>query len=100
MPCRHLNDAPSTSPCRTIPMSAAPASARNPIAGWWSDPASPRAADPVPGRAAAERIRKAIALVNAVADGAGDEELTPTEMAEAIRDCLELREIAPGSNVR
>src|SRR6266849_6768574 len=54
----------------------------------------------MPGRAAAERIRKAIALVNAVADGAGDEELTPTEMAEAIRDCLELREIAPGSNVR
>src|SRR5712692_6995983 len=42
----------------------------------------------------------ALTLVNAVADGAGDEELTPTEMAEAIRDCLELREIAPGSNVR
>jgi len=52
------------------------------------------------GRAAAQRIRKAIALVNAVADGAGDEELTPTEIAEAIRDCLELREIAQGSNVR
>jgi hypothetical protein len=40
-------------------------------------------------RAAAERIRKAIALVNSVADEAGDEEITPTEIAEAIRDCLE-----------
>jgi ABC-type sulfate transport system substrate-binding protein len=36
-------------------------------------------------RAAAERIRKAIALVNSVADEAGDEEI-----AEAIRDCLEV----------
>ena len=46
------------------------------------------------GRAAAERIRKAIALINAVEDGAGDEEITPTEIAEAIRDCLELPETA------
>lgn len=46
------------------------------------------------GRSAAQRIRKAIAVVNAVADGAGDEEITPTEIAEAIRDCLELEEIA------
>ena len=38
----------------------------------------------MPGRAAAQRIRKAIALVNEVADGAGDEEITPTEIAEAI----------------
>ncbi len=52
------------------------------------------------GRASAQRIRKAIALVNAAADGAGDEELTPTEIAESIRDCLELREIEQGSNVR
>ena len=44
------------------------------------------------GRAAAERIRKAIALINAVEDGAGDEEITPTEIAEAIRDCLDVRE--------
>ena len=49
---------------------------------------------------AAERIRKAIALVNAVADGAGDEEITPTEIAEAVRDCLELDEIDQSSNVR
>ncbi len=42
--------------------------------------------------AAAERIRKAIAVVNAAADGAGDEEITPTDIAEAIRDCLELSE--------
>jgi len=53
----------------------------------------------VSGRAAV-RIRKAIALVNAVADGAGDEEITPTEIAEAVRDCLELDEIDQGSNVR
>ncbi len=31
-------------------------------------------------------------MVNAAADGAGDEEITPTEIAEAIRDCLELSE--------
>ncbi len=49
---------------------------------------------------AAGRIRKAIALVNSVADGAGDEEITPTEIAEAIRDCLELRDIDRVANVR
>ena len=54
----------------------------------------------MPGRAAAERIRKAIALVNSVADGAGDEDITPTEIAEAIRDCLELTEIDDVVNVR
>jgi hypothetical protein len=52
----------------------------------------------MPGRAAAERVRKAIALV--IADGAGDEDITPTEIAEAIRDCLELAEVEQGSNVR
>jgi hypothetical protein len=54
----------------------------------------------MPGRAAAERIRQAIALVNSVADGAGDEEITPTEIAEAVRDCLEMREIDEVPNVR
>lgn len=49
---------------------------------------------------AAVRIRKAIALVNSVADGAGDEEITPTEIAEAIRDCLELKDIDRAANVR
>lgn len=49
---------------------------------------------------AAERIRKAIALVNSVADEAGDEEITPTEIAEAIRDCLELSEIDDVPKVR
>jgi hypothetical protein len=39
-------------------------------------------------------------LVNAVADGAGDEEITPTEMAEAIRDCLEQRQVDQVANVR
>ena len=38
--------------------------------------------------------------MNDVADGAGDEEITPTEMAEAIRDCLEQRQIDQVSNVR
>src|SRR5260370_2763167 len=100
MRCRRSSGAPSTSPSRTIRTLAARASARSPIAGSWSDLASPRATDLMPGRAAAERIRKAIALVNAVADGAGDEELTPTQIAEAIPDCLELLEIDQGSNVR
>jgi hypothetical protein len=52
------------------------------------------------GRTAAGRIRKAIALINAVEDGAGDEEITPTEIAEAIRDCLELKEVDEVPNVR
>ncbi len=52
------------------------------------------------GRAAAERIRKAIVLINAVEDGAGDEEITPTEIAEAIRDCLELSDVDRVPNVR
>jgi hypothetical protein len=54
----------------------------------------------VSGRAATERIRKAIALVNSVADGAGDEDITPTEIAEAIRDCLELSDVDLVANVR
>ncbi len=53
-----------------------------------------------PGKTAAQRIRRAIALVNAVADEAGDEEITPTEIAEAIRDCLELDTIDAVPNVR
>jgi hypothetical protein len=51
-------------------------------------------------RTAAERIRQAIALINAVEDGAGDEEITPTEIAEAIRDCLELSDVDRVPNVR
>jgi len=54
----------------------------------------------MPGRRAAERIRKAIAVVNSAADDAGDEEITPTEIAEAIRDCLELSEVDDAPNVR
>jgi hypothetical protein len=52
------------------------------------------------GRAASVRIRRAIALVNAVEDGACDEEITPTEIAEAIRDCLEVRDVDDVPNVR
>jgi hypothetical protein len=54
----------------------------------------------MPGRAGFERIRRAIALINSVADGAGDEEITPTEIAEAIRDCLELSDVDRVPNVR
>ena len=58
----------------------------------------------MPGRdphgGAAGRIRKAIALVNSVADEAGDEDITPTEIAEAIRDCLEVNDIDAVPNVR
>jgi hypothetical protein len=39
--------------------------------------------------AAGEHIRRAISLVNSVADEAGDEEITPSEIAEAIRDAVE-----------
>ena len=42
----------------------------------------------MPRRAAAGRIRAGVALVNAVVDGAGDEEVTPSEIARSIRDCL------------
>ena len=48
----------------------------------------------------ADGIRKAIAVVNAAADGAGDEEITPTEIAEAIRDCLEMPETSAVPMVR
>jgi hypothetical protein len=44
---------------------------------------------------AAEHIRRAIALVNAVSDGPTDEEITPSEIAEAIRDAIEA---APGES--
>lgn len=36
-----------------------------------------------------ELIRRAIGLATAAADGAGDEEVTPSEIAEVIRDALE-----------
>jgi hypothetical protein len=62
--------------------------AKSPTAGSSSDRAR-RLSSNGAGGTAAERIRRAIALVNAVADEAGDEEITPTEIAEAIRDCLE-----------
>jgi hypothetical protein len=54
----------------------------------------------MPSQVAGDRIRKAIALVNSVADEAGDEEITPTEIAESIRDCLELAELDAVPTVR
>ena len=41
-------------------------------------------------RAAGDHIRRAIALVNDAADGTGDEDITPSEIAEAVRDALEM----------
>ena len=37
-----------------------------------------------------EHIRRAIGLVNDAADGTGDQDITPSEIAEAVRDALEV----------
>ena len=42
---------------------------------------------------AADLVRRAIALVNAAADGADDEEVTPSEIAEVIRDAREAADL-------
>ena len=47
----------------------------------------------MPAGYAAELIRRAVALVNSAADGADDEEVTPSEIAEVIRDALESPEL-------
>lgn len=44
------------------------------------------------GQSVAQEIRRAIGLLNAAADGADDEEVTPSVIAEVIRDARE----APG----
>ncbi|HLH69352.1 MAG TPA: hypothetical protein VKY90_10050 [Candidatus Dormibacteraeota bacterium] len=46
-----------------------------------------------------ELIRRAIALTNAAADDAGDEEVTPSEIAEVIRDALESAEVGQDRQV-
>ena len=74
---------------------------RSRSAGWSSGRASRPTGNGGPGAGrAAERIRRAIALVNSVADEAGDEEITPNDIAGAIRDCLELDEVDDVANVR
>ena len=45
-------------------------------------------------------IRSAIALVNSAADGAGDEEVTPSEIAEVIRDAIESEDLVGADQVR
>src|SRR4029077_14882388 len=101
MPCSPSSDERSIWPSRGTLRSPARASARSPSGASWSGSASlPPSNGSMTGRAAAERIRKAIALINEVEDGAGDEEITPTEIAEAIRDCLELRDVDHVPNVR
>ncbi len=47
---------------------------------------------------AADLVRRAIALVNAAADGADDEEVTPSQIAEVIRDAREAPDL--GSDPR
>jgi len=37
----------------------------------------------------ADHVRRAIALVNSVSDGPTDEEITPGEIAEAVRESIE-----------
>lgn len=39
---------------------------------------------------ATDHIRRAIGLVNDAADGTGDQDITPSEIAEAVRDALEM----------
>lgn len=41
---------------------------------------------------ASDHIRRALALVNAVSDGPTDEEITPSEIAEVVRDAIESAE--------
>ncbi|TMC13381.1 MAG: hypothetical protein E6J29_06765 [Chloroflexi bacterium] len=38
---------------------------------------------------AGDHIRRAIALVDAVSDGPTDQEITPSDIAEAVRDAIE-----------
>jgi len=45
-------------------------------------------------------IRRAIAIANAAADDAGDEEVTPSELAEVIRDALEDPELTRDPQVK
>jgi hypothetical protein len=45
-------------------------------------------------------VRRAIALANAAADDAGDEEVTPSELAEVIRDALEHPELTRDPQVK
>ena len=47
----------------------------------------------MPAGYAAELVRRAIALVNSAADGADDEEVTPSEIAEVIRDAREAEDL-------
>lgn len=68
--------------------------------GAWSWVRAKRLSSNGAGGSAAERIRRAIALINSVADEAGDEEITPNDIAGAIRDCLELEEVDSVPNVR
>src|SRR5258708_21668377 len=102
MPCSRSRGGRLILRSKAIPRLPARASARNPSGEWWSGSESRAPSSPsrMTARAAAERIRKAIALINAVEDGAGDEDITPTEIAEAIRDCLELSDVDRVPNVR
>jgi hypothetical protein len=60
---------------------------KSPTGGWWSDRGATKA--DVPAGTAAGLVRRAIALVNSAADGADDSEVTPSQIAEVIRDARE-----------
>lgn len=54
---------------------------------------------PEPGDSGPELIRRAIALATGAADDAGDEEITPSEIAGVIRDALEIPELLENQQV-
>lgn len=49
----------------------------------------------MPAKAAREHVREAIRLVDAAADGADDDAITPSEIAAEIRDALEMADDLP-----
>lgn len=62
---------------------------RSRTGGSWSGRGSRRSRPPTARLGGADLIRRALELVNAAADDAGDEEVTPSDVAEVIRDALE-----------
>src|SRR6266487_855979 len=60
---------------------------------------APKPAGGLTTASAFDLIRRAISLANAAADGAGDEEVTPSEIAEVIRDALESPELTRDRHV-
>jgi len=73
--------------------------ARSRIGGWWCFRARPPRPEPTArangGAVTCEgSVRRALALLDAVSDGADDEEITPSQIAEVIRDAREAPDLA------